>query len=160
MIRGLSPDNKFFNPLIGGANGLHNSLSRVIGDLKTIGNSQVTIKKTNQGSISGNFATGYYTQMKAEGGYVSQGDLFIANEAGPELVGTVGGRTAVASNQEITGITNAVYAMGEREVAAIENLTRALNAKNMTAVITADSIVSGLARKNRRDGLSTVPVSM
>ena len=106
--------------------------------------------------------TGYYGQgtMYASGGYPSTGDFFWAGEAGPELVGTVGGRTAVASNQEITGITNAVYAMGEREVAAIENLTRALNAKNMTAVITADSIVSGLARKNRRDGLSTVPVSM
>ena len=70
------------------------------------------------------------------------------------------GRTAVAPNAEITGIANAVYAMGEREIAAINNLTRALNAKDMTAVVTADSIVAGLARKNRRDGVSTVPVSM
>lgn len=104
--------------------------------------------------------TGYYTQMYASGGYPSAGQLFIANEAGPELVGTVNGRTAVAPNAEITGIANAVYATGEREVAAINNLIRALNAKDMTAVVTADSIVAGLARKNRRDGVSTVPVSV
>lgn len=106
--------------------------------------------------------TGYYGQgtMYASGGYPSAGQLFIANEAGPELVGTVNGRTAVAPNAEITGIANAVYATGEREVAAINNLIRALNAKDMTAVVTADSIVAGLARKNRRDGVSTVPVSV
>ena len=104
--------------------------------------------------------TGYYTQMYASGGYPSTGQLFMANEAGPELVGTVNGRTAVAPNAEITGIANAVYATGEREVAAINNLIRALNAKDMTAVVTADSIVAGLARKNRRDGVSTVPVSV
>ena len=98
--------------------------------------------------------------MYASGGYPSAGQLFIANEAGPELVGTVNGRTAVAPNAEITGIANAVYATGEREVAAINNLIRALNAKDMTAVVTADSIVAGLARKNRRDGVSTVPVSV
>ena len=112
--------------------------------------------------VGNQYATGYYGQgtMYASGGYPDTGSYFWAGESGAELVGTIGGRTAVASNQEITGITNAVYAMGEREVAAIENLTRALNAKNMTAVVTADSIVSGLARKNRRDGVSTVPVSV
>lgn len=105
---------------------------------------------------TGNYGVG----TMATGGYPSVGDLFIANEAGPELIGTVNGRTAVAPNAEITGIANAVYTMGEREIAAINNLTRALNAKDMTAVVTADSIVAGLARKNRRDGVSTVPVSI
>ena len=136
---------------------VHQQLQTVNNDLNNIAKKR-TVNFTYPSGVKG--ATGYYSQMYASGGYPSTGDFFWAGEAGPELVGTVGGRTAVASNQEITGITNAVYAMGEREVAAIENLTRALNAKNMTAVITADSIVSGLARKNRRDGLSTVPVSM
>ena len=45
----------------------------------------------------------------AMGGYPEQGQLFIANEAGPELVGTMGGRTAVANSDQITqGITQAV----------------------------------------------------
>ena len=37
----------------------------------------------------------------AEGGWPTIGDLFIANEAGPELVGTIGGNTAVANNDDI-----------------------------------------------------------
>jgi hypothetical protein len=37
----------------------------------------------------------------AQGGWPNIGDLFIANEAGPELVGTIGGSTAVANNDDI-----------------------------------------------------------
>lgn len=39
--------------------------------------------------------------LKAEGGYVDSGQLFIAREAGPEMVGTMGGSTAVANNDQI-----------------------------------------------------------
>ena len=36
--------------------------------------------------------------------------MFIAREAGPELVGTMGGRTAVANNDQIVeGIRQGVY---------------------------------------------------
>ena len=37
----------------------------------------------------------------ASGGWPDQGELFISREAGPELVGTIGGRTAVVNNQDI-----------------------------------------------------------
>ena len=37
----------------------------------------------------------------AQGGFPDIGQLFIANEAGPELVGTMGGSTAVANNEQI-----------------------------------------------------------
>lgn len=46
----------------------------------------------------------------AGGGFPPEGQFFFAGEAGPELVGTMGGRTAVANQQEITeGIRQAVY---------------------------------------------------
>lgn len=46
----------------------------------------------------------------ANGGFPGKGQLFVANEVGPEMVGTMDGRTAVANQQEITqGIANAVY---------------------------------------------------
>ena len=49
-------------------------------------------------------------QKRAMGGFVDEGQLFIAREAGPELVGSMGGHTAVANNQQITdGIARAVY---------------------------------------------------
>ena len=55
------------------------------------------------------------SMLRAGGGYVSEGEMFIAREAGPELVGTIGGRTAVANNDQIVagisaGVFNAVSA--------------------------------------------------
>lgn len=45
----------------------------------------------------------------ADGGFPDYGDLFIANERGPEMVGTIGNRTAVANSSSIeTAIYNAV----------------------------------------------------
>ncbi len=46
----------------------------------------------------------------AGGGFPAKGQMFIANEAGPEMIGTLDGRTAVANNNQITtGIAAAVY---------------------------------------------------
>jgi hypothetical protein len=60
----------------------------------------------------------------ASGGFPSEGDLFIANERGPEMVGTIGGRTAVAPSNDIVeavrqGVFDAMVAAnggGERDV--------------------------------------------
>ena len=49
-------------------------------------------------------------KMYANGGFPAQGEMFIANEAGPELVGRIGNRTAVANDSQITSsIERAVY---------------------------------------------------
>ena len=46
----------------------------------------------------------------ASGGFVGEGQLFVAREAGPEMVGTMGGRTTVANNDQIVeGISQGVY---------------------------------------------------
>ncbi len=42
----------------------------------------------------------------AQGGFPDYGDLFVANENGAEMVGSIGGRTAVANNSQIE---NAIY---------------------------------------------------
>lgn len=52
--------------------------------------------------------------QRAEGGFVDQGQLFIAREAGPEYVGTMNGSTAVANNNQIVegiegGVMRAMY---------------------------------------------------
>lgn len=45
----------------------------------------------------------------AAGGYPTTGEMFLARESGPELVGRIGNRTAVANNDQITdGIATAV----------------------------------------------------
>lgn len=46
----------------------------------------------------------------ANGGFPDAGQLFIANEAGPEMVGRMGGKTAVANRDQITdGIKQGVF---------------------------------------------------
>lgn len=46
----------------------------------------------------------------AEGGFPDTGELFVAREAGPELVGRINGKTAVANNDQIvTGISAGVF---------------------------------------------------
>ena len=48
--------------------------------------------------------------LLASGGMVNTGQMFIARESGPELVGTIGGQSAVANNQQIVeGISAGVY---------------------------------------------------
>ena len=46
----------------------------------------------------------------ADGGYPETGQLFLSRESGPEMVGTIGNRTAVANNDQIvSGIESGVY---------------------------------------------------
>lgn len=52
----------------------------------------------------------------AAGGFPSEGQLFIAREAGPELVGNLGNRTAVANNDQITeGIRQALEGSNDEQ---------------------------------------------
>lgn len=71
--------------------------------------------------------------MLANGGFVDQGQLFIAREAGAEMVGSIGRRTAVANNDQIVeGITygvreanddvvTAIYAVAQQIIAEMRN---------------------------------------
>jgi len=46
----------------------------------------------------------------AEGGFPDMGEIFLAREAGPELVGKIGSRTAVANNSQIVeAVSRGVY---------------------------------------------------
>lgn len=90
--------------------------------------------------------------------------MFIAREAGPEMVGTIGNKTSVANNEQIvSGIAQGVSDANSEQNALLReqnNLLRRLLEKDQTvrAVITAGDVVDGLNRKNRRDGKVTVPV--
>lgn len=54
------------------------------------------------------YPTGFYTY--ARGGFPDVGELFVAKEAGPELVGKMGSKTTVANNEQIVeGISEGVY---------------------------------------------------
>lgn len=54
------------------------------------------------------------------GGYVNTAGLFMAGENGiPEMMGTIGGKAAVASGREITGISDAVYSTGQTQASLL-----------------------------------------
>lgn len=92
------------------------SCTEMVNSLKNVASAINGI--TSMGGFSIKFeANGYAT-----GGFPAEGSLFFANEAGPELVGTIGGRTAVASNDEITGIRDAVYASGNEQASLLSRL--------------------------------------
>lgn len=75
----------------------------------------------------------------ASGGFPSRGEMFIARDAGPELVGKIGQKTAVANNDQITSgiadgvrdantdVVNAVYAMANMIVKAVEEKDTDIN---------------------------------
>lgn len=55
----------------------------------------------------------------ASGG-VTTADIFTANENGvPELIGTIGRKSAIASGTEVTGIADAVYSTASEEMALL-----------------------------------------
>lgn len=82
---------------------------------------------------------GYRTnELYASGGFPTQGQMFIAREAGPELVGTIGGQTAVVNNSDIVasvsqGVAQAVASVlgGGQQV----NVTLEGDAKNLFKVV-------------------------
>lgn len=69
----------------------------------------------------------------AAGGFPDRGELFIANEAGPEMIGRFGRRSAVANQDQITdGIATAVYAANSEQNQLLReqnDLLRAILAK-------------------------------
>lgn len=86
-------------------NGLSDSVSKLLGGLGT------TKKKAQGGVFSG--GSWHNITKYANGGLPNMGQMFVAREAGPELVGTIGGHTAVMNNNQIVasvsdGVFNAL----------------------------------------------------
>lgn len=109
-------------------NGFINGLNAVVGIINKIPNVSI----------------GYVTPLSlprfANGGFPDKGDLFIANEREPELIGSMGNRSVVANNAQITeGIAQASYNGMKRALqeVPISNKTDVyVGGKQLTDVIT------------------------
>ena len=65
----------------------------------------------------------------AQGGFPDMGQLFIANENGPEMVGTMNGRSAVANNDQIVeGVASGVSRANAEQNALLREQNRLLAA--------------------------------
>lgn len=82
---------------------------------------------------SGHFATG---------GFPTSGQMFVAREAGPELVGTIGGHTAVANNDQI------VAAVSQGVASAVASVMS--GSQNVTVTLEGDA--KGIFKVVQKEG--------
>lgn len=144
----------FASLAIGKIQGVINTISALVGWFQTLhgwiqdaidGFALLGKAKANANAIQADGSI--YLQGFASGGYPDEGQLFIAREAGAEMVGQIGGRTAVANNQDIVeGIRQGVY---EAVMAANGNGS---NSTSFKLYLDSREIKAGIQRVDRAMG--------
>ena len=96
----------------------------------------------------------------ADGGFPETGELFVAREAGAEMVGSIGRRTAVANNDQIvSGIANGVAEANSEQNSLLReqnNLLRALLEKDTSTNIDGRRLSKELDRVHRGMGATII----
>lgn len=126
---------------------------------KTIGGFTAGINSWFRQANGGVFSAGRWrpVQAYANGGYVntngySSAQLFVAREAGPELVGTIGNHTAVLNNDQIVAsVSNGVYKAQSEQNSLLRQQNQLLQAilQKETGISTRD-VFSAVQSENRR----------
>ena len=119
------------------------------------------IREINRTSWITGISLGYISQVKvdriqymADGGFVDEGQLFIARESGAEMVGAMGRRTAVANNDQIVeGISAGVSVANDGVIAAIYALMNIIEDKDLSVSIGDDVIGRSYDRYSRNRGV-------
>lgn len=92
------------------------------------------------------YPSGFYTYAK--GGFPDMGELFVAREAGPEMVGRIGSKTTVANNDQIVeGISEGVYAAVLAAMRQSESGGQAVN-----VYLDSRQITSSVEKRQRERG--------
>jgi hypothetical protein len=113
--------------------------------------------KKSIGSAISSFKTAGKMQeleLFSSGGFPDSGELFIARERGAELVGSIGSRTAVASNDQIVkgienGVRNANSDLQAVLVDAVSTIVSAIKSSNFSVTIGDETI--GAANERYRN---------
>jgi hypothetical protein len=92
----------------------------------------------------------------ADGGFVNEGQMFIAREAGAEMVGNIGRRTAVANNDQIvSGIAGGVAQANEEQNMLLReqnSLLRALLEKDNGVYLDGKNLTNSVEKYQRERG--------
>ncbi len=127
-------------------NGIISSLNSIPRNITTV-HTIITVHESSGGSSIDAFASG---------GYPDHGQLFLAREAGPELVGTIGGQTAVANNTQIVeGITRGVSDANQTQNALLREqneLLMAILQKTGTISISGKTIKAAYDKESSQRG--------
>lgn len=120
--------------------------------------------KSTKKADGGVFSGGSWKPVKkyAVGGLPNMGQMFVAREAGPELVGTLGGHTAVMNNDQIVSSVSYGVAQAVKEV--IQPLLKTSVGNNRPIQISLDGkVIFDSTRQSaqeyfNRTGISPFPV--
>jgi hypothetical protein len=92
----------------------------------------------------------------AEGGFPEQGQMFIAREAGAEMVGNIGRKTAVANNDQIVaGIAGGVAQANEEQNVLLReqnSLLRELLEKDSGVYLDGKNLTNSVEKYQRERG--------
>ena len=104
--------------------------------------------------------TGLGIDWYAQGGFPDMGQLFIAREAGPEMVGNIGGRTAVANNDQIVQAVSRGVAQAVASVLSNQSSTGTSSevVLEISGTKLAKLMLSEINRMSRQNGVTVVPV--
>lgn len=109
-------------------------------------------KYSHVGGYTMQQAQRFNIEMFANGGFPRSGELFIAGEAGAEMVGNIGGKTAVANNDQIErAIYNAVLTAMSQVMANSNSQPIELNQK---IELDGDVIYNNQQRVSARRGIN------
>lgn len=148
----ISGIERLSNGVIRGINGMINALNKLSFDVPdwvpAIGGKKFGLNLKTISEIS--------IPRFAEGGFPTTGQMFIANEAGPELVGNIGRRTAVANNEQIVASVSAGVAEANSEQTALlkeqNALLRALLEKESSVKIDGKDLTKSVEKYQRERG--------
>lgn len=97
------------------------------------------------------FPSGFYTYAK--GGFPDFGELFVAREAGPEMVGKIGNKNAVVNNQQIVdGISEGVYSA----VLAAMRASEGNGGQDVHVYLDSREITASVERRQRERGANVM----
>ena len=119
-----SPLNDALSGIETFANSVIDAIGGILQGFKSLtGGARAAFEKATGISLDFGWSIPYINLPRLEnGGIPDVGDLFIANEAGPELVGRFGNQTAVMNNQQIiSAVSDGVYRAMMTAMAQNEN---------------------------------------
>lgn len=124
-----------------------NALSNLANQISSV--SSMSVNVSVSGGVRG-FATGGFPEM---------GELFVARESGPEFVGSIGGRTAIANNDQIVsgiaaGVREAIVEVLSPYLDDLTATNREIADKDTSIQLDGRELVAGIDQRRSRNGFS------
>ena len=137
-----------------------NKISEIVNNIKGLFNFQISFPHialphfsiSPKGWTAGDLLKGKIPSLSiqwyAQGGFPEDGQLFIARESGAEMVGNIGGRTAVANNDQIVAaVSQGVYSA---VVSAMNGENGSGNNINLTVTLDGETVYKNVVKHNNQ----------